>query len=99
MLFCCFEAFLLKLSKKLTFRSKKGFLHPNEPHTAALSFSTFLNHFYINLQKKNCYLGPKKCSHQIEPHTAALCLSAILKHFYVNREKKSFWQKVFFSSK
>ena len=51
-LFCCFEVFLEKLTKNCHLCQKKCFSHQIEPHTAKLSFSVVLKHFYRNWQKK-----------------------------------------------
>ena len=54
-LFYCIETFLQKLTKKLSFRSKKCFSHQNEPHTAILCFSAILKHFNGNWQKTSLF--------------------------------------------
>ena len=78
----------MKLTKNLSFRSKKYFSHQNEQHTA--SYIKLFCCFESVLKKvtKNLSFGSKKCfSHQIEPHTATLNFSAVLKYFFMNESK------------
>ena len=58
-LFCCVEAFLMKFSKNLSFRSKKCFSLQNGPHIATLSSSALLKDFLWKWQK-NLSFGTKK---------------------------------------
>ena len=56
-LFCSFEAFLLKMTKYLSFTLKRCFSHQIDLHTVTLSLSAVLKHFIEINQKKTCHLG------------------------------------------
>ena len=91
-LFCCFEAFLQKLTNNLSFGSNNYFSLQIEPTYSNTKFSAVLMHFY-GMWQKNIVLVKKVFSLQNESNTAKLCISALLMHFYGLWQKNSFYLK------